>query len=285
MPGDPEFWLDNGLDWFAHITPDAVDNALIGFPLDTAKSSRWMAGHVRRVYFSTVADGVEEYPGKAKIRQELGFIATALDAAIRRFEERSGWAESVLRRYGGLRWEGEIETPFDDGSVDNFSGDLSDEEKIDSLFLREVTKPGGWAEDSLKLARVFPGWQDFRESVKGLYAMRAFLGDATDQLVSQIDPPQWRNQERRKYRIAFASWLSAVYEVAYKKPATINSWQDDCGRSKLGAWPDFFTRIGSLALKLDRIPDLEDMLKAARREYKAQRRGIFEREFPGETPP
>ena len=289
MSDHPELWLNSNLGSFAHITPEAVEHALDGFPLESCKSSRWMAGHLRGVHFSAVGDGVDEYPGEAQIREELKSISTALENAIQRFEQRSGWAESVLRTYGSIP---KAESPplqlddfFDDDKDYVPEVALKDEEKRDQLYLREITTNGSWAEDSIILARHLPAWREFRENVKGLYAMKAFFDSATIQLLSKNEPRQWRNQIRRKSRIEFAAGMSAIYEIAYKKTATTNGWQDDFGHSKLGLWPDFFDRIARMSLKLDRIPDIEAVLKMARRNYKDRRMEIFDCNFPGENPP
>ena len=158
MQRDADYWLEHPLEWFAHITPEAIEDALCGFSLDTRMSNRWLAGHIRRVYFSTVSDGVENYPGQAKIRQDLSMIAAALDNAIEKFDGRGGWAESVLRRFASLQQEDGIKGLFEESRPNPFLGDLTENEKVDPLYLKEKNKVGAWAEDSIKLARDLSGW-------------------------------------------------------------------------------------------------------------------------------
>jgi hypothetical protein len=285
MGGHPELWLANELSWFEHITPESIRSALVGFPLASKFSDRWMAGHVRRVYLSTVGDGIEDYPGQASVRAELGQIVSALDAVIGQISARSGWAESVLRRHAAITRHEQGADWFSSDEANSFSNDLSDVEKRDPLYQCELSRGEWWAEGGVMLARVSPEWHAFREALMGIRSARAYIYQANAALCSREDPPRWRDQERRKARISFATWLSAVFETAFDKAATVNSWTDDSGNAKLGHWPDFFARVGSVALKVERIPDLERTLKEARREYKSQRADILARDFSGENHP
>jgi hypothetical protein len=202
---------------------------------------------------------------------------------VQAFESRSGWSESVMRRYASIV---SADAAGEDW-LDHQMADQTHDEKLDFLHQKEleIHPDSWWAEGSTKIARSIPDWKKVRKQISGLYHLQAFVYAATNNLCSKDDPPRWRDMERRKRRISFASWLSAAFEVAYGQQATVNNWTDDDGQPKLGHWPDFFNRIGCLALKLDRIPDLHGALKEARRKYKKERKGIFKSDFPNETPP
>lgn len=284
MAKDPEFYLNNKLSWFAHITPEAVCASLQGFPLQSCYSDRWLAGSIRRVFVATVSDAFEDYPGTVHVRAELEAISDSLKSAIDKLERRSNWAESVLRTHA-------IVNAYDTQGDDEISfavDELSEQEKIDPQYIREAAlheDDWWWAEKSLKLAKASTDWSSLREQINGIYSLQSYIDTAVDKFCSVDEPPRWRDMERRKRRIDFASWLSAVFEVAYQKRATVNNWTDDGGLPKLGHWPDFFNRIGCLALKLERIPDLQGILKEARRHYKEHKVATFTRDFPDETPP
>lgn len=283
MTDDPEYYLNNELSWFEHITPETVGASLADFPLQSRHSKRWLAGSIRRVYFCTVGSDFEDYPGITHVKAELEQISESLKSVIARLENRSGWAESVLRRHASIIARESAGDDWPDGITD----DLTEDDKLDVLYEKELAlQPDNWwAEGSIKLARCSPEWKTLREQVKGLYWLQSFIYTATEELCSHDDPPRWRDMERRKQRISFATWLSPVFEDAYGKRATVNNWTGDDGQAKLGDWPEFFNRIACLALKLDRIPDLQGILKEARRAYKKDREGIFSPYFPDENPP
>jgi hypothetical protein len=68
MANDPEYFLNSGLTWFSHVTPEAFEASLEGFPLTSRHSVEWLTGTIRRIYFSTVSEGFEDYPGTAHVR-------------------------------------------------------------------------------------------------------------------------------------------------------------------------------------------------------------------------
>lgn len=261
-----EFWLANELTWLQHITPESIRASLADFPLASKFSDRWMAGHVRRVYFSTVGDVIEDDPGRATVRAELLKIVASLDVAIDKLSTRSDRAESVLRRHGAIKSYEEAR--------DWLSDDLSDAEKQDPQYQSDLVRDEWWAASGVKLARISPEWRTFREALTGIRSARAFIDDATATLCTPV-PPRWRDQERRKACISFASSMSAVFETAFDKPATVNNWLDENGKAKLGHWPQFFARVAAVALKRDRIPDLGATLKEARRIYLRRKEGRF----------
>lgn len=80
MIDDPEYFLKNELSWLVHITPTSVESALQGFPLEARHSYRWLAGNIRSVYFATVSDTFERYPGTVHVRAELELNVLSITA-------------------------------------------------------------------------------------------------------------------------------------------------------------------------------------------------------------
>lgn len=283
MNDDVEFYLRRKLPWLLHITPESVNQVLADFPVGNRRfSDRWLAGQVRIAFSKTVDIEFERYPGKFHVRRELDQIVSTLNAAIEQIESRSGWSERVLRRYSFMSNKGERLQNY----YEAISADLTELEKNEELYKFELSHHGTrWADESIRLARAKRTWRSFRDQVNAIYSLRAFINDAMSALCSNEEPPRWRDRERRKQRIELACQLSAVFEVAFGTRATVNNWANDEGQPKLGHWPDFFARIGGLALKLDRIPDFHGILKEARRKYKNDRVEIFKRDFPDEKLP
>lgn len=285
MADEIEFWLTNELACFQHITVESINTALIGFPLGSKFSDRWMTAQIRKAYFSSVGDGIEDYPGRASVRSELGKIVASLDIVIEQLSTRSGWAESILRHYAPSKEYEETPDPSSSYNIKDYSRDLSDAEKRDPLYCWELSRGEWWAEGGVRLARISPGWQAFREVLMGIRNARTYINDANAALCSGVDPPRWRDHERRKARIYFAVKLSDVFEMAFDKEPTVNNWAKENGAGVLGHWADFFQRVGSVALKLKRIPDLQRTLKEARRSYKRKREDILTRYFEVEDDP
>ncbi len=254
---DDDFWLVNELNWFGHITPEGVDTALSGFDLTSEKNSRWFASKVREVFFSTVGteEEIDEHPGQLAIRREIEAIADSIAETKRLFRERSGWAESVFRRY----------SKYDDWD-DMPDWDAPTNKEPDALDQLDRDKDGWWVESSNTIAMGSSDWKRFREMVCGMLELESYLRAASDELCSRNDSPRWRATEKKKRRIGFAVELAAVYEEAYQREATVNSWPDQEGNPILGPWPDFFDRIARFALQIDKVPNLEGLLKKARRE-------------------
>ncbi|GEM_PF-3387069 len=253
---DSDVWLANQLDWFAHITEVSVEKALCDFELPTAKTNRWLAAKIRQAYFCTVGteDEIDEYPGQLTVRREIEAIADAIAVAKQLFANRSAWAESVFRRY----------SKFDDW--DNLPDwEAPVEKDPDALDRLDEGKDGWWVESSNQIATGSSDWRKFREMACGMLELEAYMRTASEELCSRDDPPRWRDTEKRKRRLRFANSLAVIFEEAYGRDATINSWPDDHGQPRLGPWADFFDRIACMALQIDKVPNLEGLLKAARR--------------------
>lgn len=280
---NPEVFLEHDFEIFSHITPEAVRACLEGFALKSRHTDRWLAGSVRDVYYCTISDTFEHYPGTVHVRAELLAITDALKLAIEKFESRSEWAEGVMRQPALVAY-----MDRDDSEKEALPRELTDIEKLDPYYQREIVLHKGerwWAEYSLSFSKVSPEWSEVRQQINGLYSLRSYIEAAAAKYCAEDQPPRWRDMERRKKRITFAAWLSSVFENAYEKSATVNNWTDSSGKSKLGDWPDFFNRIACLALKVDRIPDLQGILKEARREVLRNSKVNFDPDFPLENHP
>ena len=254
---DIDLWLSNQLDWFAHITEESVEAALVDFELSTAKSSRWLTANIRRAFFCTVGteDEIAEYPGQLAVRKEIEAIADTIAMAKRLFADRSGWAESVLRRYSN----------YDDWD-DLPDWDVPIEKEPDALDRLDDGKDGWWVESSNQMATASSDWRNFRKMVCGMLDLEDYLRAASQELCSRDVPTRWRDSERKKRRLHFANYLAVVFEEAYGREATVNNWPDESGQPRLGPWADFYDRIACMALQTHKIPDLVGLLKDARRQ-------------------
>lgn len=253
---ESDFWLENGLAWFRHITPQAVEAALEGFELETDKDYRTLTAEVRRAFFRTVGteNDIDEHPGQLAVKREIEAIADGLAAAKELFAGRSGWAESVFRRY----------SKYDD--LDDFSDtEKPDDGELDALDRLDAEKEGWWVESSKEIAKSSADWKRFREMACGMIELEDYMRDAAEALCGRNDPPRWRDSEKKKLRLSFANELALVFEETFERDATFNSWADENGQPRMGAWPDFFSRIARLALQKEKIPNLEKLLKEARR--------------------
>jgi len=254
--------LDEGFEGFqgpatgAHITPEAVMRALDGFPLQARKSVDWLAGEVRSTFVCAILseEDIDDQPASAVIHAELYAIADALKAAISRFQERSDWAEGVLRSFAknNKGWR-EMVTDLDLRFVPI--------ERLDDL---EAGKGDWWVKESIARAQISDDWHDFRHSISGVISAEEYIRQAADQ-ICKPQPPRWRSAMKRPGRVSFAIELSGVFEEAYGRSATVNNWPDGSGRPKGGHWADFFGRVARLALRVDHIPDLLGLLKEARK--------------------
>lgn len=251
------FWLSSQLSWFAHVTPEATDSTLCDFELPAKKSSEWLAAQIREALFRSIGteEEIEDYPGKNALRKEISAIADAIGEARRHFAERSKHAESVLRqhsRYDGFGHQHNWHRPI--------------HKQPDALDCLDCARSQEWVESSNYLEVGSTEWQRFRAMVCGMLELEEYLRAASAAQLSSTEPSRWRAAEKKKGRIRFAVNLATVFEEAYGREATVNNWADGSGDPILGPWPKFFNRIACLALKLDRVPDLSRLLKAARRE-------------------
>ena len=253
-------WLRDAPDHLKHIDPESVEAALNGFQLSTAKSSAWMAAHILRAIFMAAGAGaeIERYPGKGAVLRELSGFADQLDAFWKVYGERSDWAESVLRRHAM--------SGMDFGNLTDLDALPSSANQADALDHLNADKDSWWVDGSKRAAAISPLWASYRSWLNGVPEIASFIRDAANRLCSPDDPPRWRDSERRKERISLANELAPVFEEAYGRAATVNSWTDDTGIPNGGPWPDYFNRIARLALQVERIPDLLGLLKLARQE-------------------
>ncbi len=221
------------------------------------KSSEWLTAQVRKALFKSIGteQEIDDYPGKTALRNEIEAIADAIAEAKRLFAERSNHAESVLRQHS---------------RHDEFSRqhdwDKPIEKQPDAFDLLDCKRSREWVESSNHLAVGSTDWQKFREMVCGMLGLEEYLRAASAAQLNSSEPSRWRAAEKKKGRIRFAANLAPVFEEAYGREATVNNWEDEAGDPILGPWPKFFDRVACLALKLERVPDLLALLKAARRQ-------------------
>ncbi|QLC22074.1 hypothetical protein HFP51_07710 [Parasphingopyxis sp. CP4] len=255
--GDHVSWLSNQLDWFQHITPESVEFALRDFELPTERSSRWLAGSIRKAFFCSIGteEEIDEYPGQHAVRREIQSIADAIANAKTLFAARSSWAESVFRQY----------SRYDDQD-ERLDTELPKSIEFDALDRLDAVKKGCWVESSKEIASGSADWRKFRRMVCGMLELEDYMRAASDALCNRDDPPRWRSAEKRKRRLAFARELALIFEKAYGREATINNWPDENGEPRLGPWANFFNRIACLTLRIEKVPNLTGLLKEARRE-------------------
>lgn len=254
---DIGYWLDEmQLLWFNHVTVTSVEQALDGFTLTSEKDIRWMVAQIRHSQFCTIgiADRFDGYPGLQTVRRELQTIAKSIERTRAAFNARTEWAESILRRF-------------------NYLSDKENKEAPNWTESHEAFVKDWWNGGNEILRAGSAQWTKFDDIVKGLAFAQEFIEKAAEQLCSRDDPPRWKDGERRKDRVAFAVWLSAVFETAYGRPATFNNWPDEDGKPRHGPWADFYVRISRLVFKSSNIPDVAGVLKAARKERLGARRG------------
>ena len=255
------------LPWLLHINKASIEAALDGFALGTQKDTNWFVGQIRHAFFCSVGTNFNNYPGSLVVRKELEQISQSMADTQRIFAARSEWAESILRRHVMIK---EIQN--------------SERDPIDNK-IRKTRLDDWWASGNEIMRAESEEWRRFDDALKELSFAQSLVSNAIEELCSDNAPPRWRDIQRRKERIDFAVSLSPVFEAAYTKRATINNWVNDDGKSNLGPWPEFFIRIGPMALQLTRIPDISGILKTARKLYLAGEKGDFEKENEGSISP
>lgn len=68
------------------------------------------------------------------------------------------------------------------------------------------------------------------------------LSRAASQLrTRRAQTARWRGKHGQERRVAFAVYLTPIFESAFNTPARADNWRQDFGEGH--AWPDFFSRI------------------------------------------
>jgi len=244
VPSDPFADFES----LSHITAHTIGEALADFPLAMSLDNVWLASACRRVFVVTVMGGVEETsPSVQVVRGEIDGLRDDLRRISAKLASRSDHAESVLRRFAYL-------SPIRGQEAGLPAAGRSYKD---------------WRTDGSEFLESFCGrWKEFIEATRALNYLENYLSEASAELCARNDPPRWKDAARRRDTVSLATWLSAVFEKAYNKAATVNNWERPSGEIVGGAWPDFFDRVARVMLKLDRIPDLQRVLKEARRQVK-----------------
>jgi len=217
----------------ARLTEPVIAQALEGFELAPIRPVSWIARATQGALYCTLKN-VEDGPERqsnTETRDELNALALRARDLWRDIHARSPAADSALFYSAFSRWDGEGGTEID-GSV---IGEPSD-------------------------------YSAFTLSLNHLEGLARTLGLASEQLEEQKGP--WRNAERREQRVVRACFLSPVYELSYGREPTIN---ERPLASSLGPWPDFYSRIVSIAFGKHETSNLRDVLKEARRRDKSDR--------------
>jgi hypothetical protein len=168
------------------ITPDALRDALSGFPLELAgdREMQWLATGVRRSLAMSIRH-VSEGPGRQsnadtrKELQQLSLRTGKLWAAI--FDGLSEEADEAIWRYVLRKGDG-----------------------------------AGWIEagdggDGLIWTAPLHG--DYKEAVACLNWLSGFLQSVARDIPSQS--PRWTQAEWRELRIRRGQWLAPIFEAAY----------------------------------------------------------------------
>ena len=102
-----------------------------------------------------------------------------------------------------------------------------------------------------------------------------FLGEFLDKSAKNIETqmPKWRQKARREQRIFRGSRLIPIFECAFDKKATINSWPSDSRHREKTAFMDFYLRTINLVFEDDDETDLAAILKEARKSVAVRVKG------------
>lgn len=214
----------------ARIKEEAVTAALLDFPLGPKPGFKWLTRAIQgALHFSMRWGGNPERPSNVEIRDELHGLAENLSAQWLALSQRSSAADDALWYYA----------------------------------FRNRSREGDEVKNHL-IAETPPSYRQFGEALAQLDWMAAYLNRAS--AAQEPQKPNWRRAEGREQRIMRAQCLSIVYELAFGTAPTLNRWPT---RKSLGNWADFYQRIVALAFDEKATPNLEDVLREARRRQTA----------------
>lgn len=116
-----------------------------------------------------------------------------------------------------------------------------------------------------------PDWAQYQDSITAVRALPRVIRLAAAH--SPNNPTKWRTRASHELAVRQAHFLTPIFEAAYGKAATFNTWG---GRQGINdAWPDFVKRMINLACQ-HVTKNLEVVLKEARARHIAT---------PAEYPP
>jgi hypothetical protein len=214
----------------ARLTEETIASALLDFPLEASPGLNWLARAIQgALHFSIRWGGDPDRPSNVEIRDELHGFADNLSALWLSLSQRSNAADDALWDYAFRNWSHE--------------GD----EVLNHL-----------------IAETPPSYRRFGEAIAQLGWLAGYLRRAS--AAQEPQKPNWRRAEGREERIMRAQCLSIVYEFAFDAAPTLNRWPTS---KSLGNWADFYQRIVALAFDEKATPNLEDVLREARRRQTA----------------
>jgi len=213
------------------ITDRSVAEALKGFPLEPKHGCKWLARAIQgALHFSMRWGGEPARPSNVEVRDEVSGYAESVLAAWLALSQRTDAADSALWDYAFRNWSGE--------------GD----EVLNHLI---VESP--------------PSYRHFDEAMAHLEWLAGYLRRSS--AAQEPQKPNWRRAEGREERIMRGQCLSIVYELAFDTAPTLSRWPTS---KSLGNWADFYQRIVALVFDERATPNVEDVLREARRRQTAE---------------
>ncbi len=221
-----------------YLSANKITNALVGFETEIMKNKQWLAAACKAImqfcikesHYFLFEEGDHSYPGNTKIQNELRELIEKVNSTRSFINGLSGFADSSL--------------------------------KTNSAILEEVKFDSSKPNNNIRATDFSLATIRFMESMN---SFESFVEQAIQNTCNDIEKPRWRDTMKRKVTLTMAIELSKVYEFSTGKIATLNNWQKPDGSYDHGPWFDFFTRLGCLILKVERIPDTIGILKDARK--------------------
>lgn len=210
----------------ARLTPEIIGEALKGFALPSLKETAWIA----RALQAAVMVGMISNDGEPD-RKGNAEIRDELAAFAKRASDL--WLDLFTR-------SAQVDSALWSFAFESWRGDA----EIDEASLMGHTA-------QLKA---------FADAVQALELLPAILGGAANHIGSRTQSAGWRAAQRFRQRIDLATCISPVFEEAFGRTATPLN-----GERPYGHWGDFFQRIMAAAFNERATPNLETVLKEARR--------------------
>ena len=217
----------------AALTESAVARALDGFDLTPRRKMSWIARAVQGAVYASMlpADESPDRRSNSEVRDEILKLSGECSRMRDRLWQRSQEADRAI-------W---------DRAVDTWTA--AADPKLQSV---QIGPPADY--------------KDFSEALRQLDWLSNYLRSVAAVLHAQ--PPNWRRAEEREQRVVRAQFLSPIYEEAFGREPTVNTWPM---AKSLGPWADFYQRIVALAFGEQATPNLEAVLDEARRRHKTRR--------------
>lgn len=243
VAGEDEIDAFNGYDHrLPAVTPEAVGDALLEFPLSSDRTLDWLAMAVRRSLAFTMrnaSDGPQR-ASNSEIRRELEGMAETLGAAWAIVFDRSDAADSRLWNHAFRHWEG-----------------------VNALA----------AADDPSFA-----YNRFRRALISAAWLADFMRDAARETEAQRGP--WRRAEERAARIERGRCLAPVFESAFGQPVSSSNWPSDARHEKT-PFMQFYQDMVRVAFSEQATPDLSGVLKEACRLHRESPVEFRENMIPG----